>query len=175
MSSLGTGAGTWRSLEIIDEFCQFFELSENIKKQLEGLLPPNQSTVSFILDLMQDFFETLKPRIANQSSLDLRYLDRDGTEDRDDKLLNIYVACMQLGRAIVSERSSCLAVFNTHVPRKTKEGYGDYTGLKKAFHRSEEGRPAFLRIYTIKFPLISVITIPSVMGVRIRPLLDRVA
>jgi hypothetical protein len=60
MSSLGTGAGTWRSLEIIDEFCQFFELSENIKKQLEGLLPPNQSTVSFILDLMQDFFETFK-------------------------------------------------------------------------------------------------------------------
>ncbi|KAN0084865.1 hypothetical protein V8E54_001332 [Elaphomyces granulatus] len=148
MSSLGSGAGTWRSLKTIDEFCQFFGLSENIKKQLEGLSPPNQSTVSCILDLMQDFFQTLKPRIANQSSLDLRYLDRDGTEDRDDKLLNIYVACMQLtGRAMFSERSaeSCLAVLNIHVPRKTKEGQEcgeqerNYTLLQNAFHRPEAG------------------------------------
>ena len=52
MSSFRTGAGTWRSLETIDEFCQFFELSENIKKQLELEieLQPNQSIVFFILE-----------------------------------------------------------------------------------------------------------------------------
>jgi hypothetical protein len=46
------------------------------------------------------------------------------------------------GRVVVSERSadSCPTVLNTHVSRKTKEGQGDYTGLKKAFHRNEEGK-----------------------------------
>jgi hypothetical protein len=82
----------------------------------------------------------------------LRYFDRDGTEDHDDKLLDIYIACMKLnGRVVVSERSadSCLTVLNTHVPRKTKEGQGDYTGLSI---ETKRGRPAFLRINFVLFP-----------------------